>query len=148
MDEAGLGLPTSTLDDLEAMVSRLSFETCMVGLSQAASHLAHIRGNTQAQIRFAGDFFGDSRLVAKIRRLARRDDGMLEVFPEQHTTSLQRLLIIHARNVPLGQHDRREQATFNRAYIATSCLAENSTRGPIRDAPSRAEWLAFFIQPG
>lgn len=148
IDEDGLKLSQSTPDELREMASNLSFETCMVALGQLAAHIAHLRGDTEAQVQLAQSVFGDPRLVARIRRLAREVGGNLEVFAEQHITSLQRLLVLHAKSVPFGQHDPAEQRVFNRAFVATSCLTARDNLDSVSDPDNRARWLAYLIQNG
>src|SRR6266496_988229 len=134
MSEEALGLPESTPEDLQTLISELSFEICFLALAQLGAHITHRRGNTEAQLELAQLIFGDQRLVARIRRMSREVGDNLEVFPEQHTTAVQRLLVLHAKDVALGPEvGDSEQLIFNRAYVATSCLTSEGNLGALGD---------------
>jgi hypothetical protein len=149
MSEEALGLSESTPEELQALVSELSFEICMLALAQLAAHVRHMGGNTEAQLELAQVIFGDPRLVARIRRLARELGDNLEIFPEQHTTALQRLLVLDAKDVALGPAvEDGEQLIFNRAFVATSTLTAEEHLGASGDDEARTRWLAYLIQNG
>jgi hypothetical protein len=120
IDEDGLGLPVSSFEDLIDAVGHLSFEVGMVALSQLSAHVMQMRGDFDAQVELAEAVFGDPELVERIARMAKTVGGALEIFPEQHITALQRLLVLYARPAPLGQEDPNEQRIFNRVFPAVS----------------------------
>src|SRR5207248_3179192 len=63
--------------------------------------------------------------------------------------ALQRLLVLHAKEVALGAGvGDSEQLIFNRAYVATSCLTSEDNLGALRDEQARTRWLAYLIQNG
>jgi hypothetical protein len=67
-----------------------------VVIARLAAHVWQIRGDTAAQLALAPEIFSDLDFVARVERLARRDPERLEIFPEQHSTALQRLLVLFA----------------------------------------------------
>jgi hypothetical protein len=148
-DEAALGWPTSTPEDLAYAAGHLTFETGMVALAKLAAHVDHLRGNTRAQLKLAETVLGDDDLIARLTLFARTVNFELEVFPPQHITALQRLLVLHGRH---GQpeDDRRgqEQVIFNRIFFAMPSLSDDSGLGPIEEAGTRQRWLAYLIQNG
>ena len=149
VDEAGLGYSTSTFPDLTDAVGHLSFEVGMIALSQLSAHIVHMRGELNAQLELAQTVFGDDELVERIARVAKTVGGALEVFPEQHITALQRLLVLYGKSTPLGQEDPNEQRIFNRVFPAVSCLTAEDTLATSPDTKeARAGWLAYLIQNG
>lgn len=147
-DEEGLGWPTSTPEDLAYAAGHLTFETGMVALAKLAAHVDHLRGNTRAQLQLANTVFGDDDLVARLTRFARTVNFELEVFPLQHITALQRLLVLHGRDAQPEEDRGREQAIFNRIFFAMASLSDDSGLGPIEESGTRERWLAYLIQNG
>lgn len=145
VDEESVGLPASTPAEVEELVGGLSFETPMVGLAQMAAAVSHIRGDTAAQVELAGTIFASRRILAGIEKMAREVGDHLEVFPEQQITSLQRLLILHARDGDVGP---REQEIFDRALLAVAAFTGEENLGPIDGDEERARWLAYLIKNG
>jgi hypothetical protein len=148
-DEQGLGWPTSTPADLADAAGHLTFETGIVALAKLAAHVDHLRGNTRAQLTLAETVFGNDDLLARLNRFARMVNFELEVFPPQHITTLQRLLVLHGRDGQLEDDRRgREQVIFNRIFFATASLSDDSDLGPIEEQGTRERWLAYLIQNG
>ncbi|MGH2955435.1 MAG: hypothetical protein ACRDL6_00370, partial [Solirubrobacterales bacterium] len=69
-DEAALGYPISTPEDLAYAAGHLTFETGMVALARLAAHVEHMRGETRAQLSLAETVFGDGDLVVRLTRFA------------------------------------------------------------------------------
>jgi hypothetical protein len=147
IDEAGVGQPISTIEELREMVAALSFENAMLAISRLACHAWQIRGDTQAQLELVQTVFGDPDLVASISRLARREDR-LEIFPEQHAAILQRLLVLHGRDAQLGEAHEGEQAIFNRAWLAAATPTAELDRDPPTGPDGRRHWITYLIQNG
>lgn len=148
IDESGVGLPESSVERLRAMAAALGFENTMLAICRLACHAWQIRGETEAQLALAPAIFGDADLVAAISRLARRDPGRLEIFPEQHAAVLQRLLVLFGRDVQLGEVEDGDQAIFNQAWLAaatpTAELDRDSPDGP----DGHRHWITYLIQNG
>jgi hypothetical protein len=147
-DEAALGYPISTPKDLANAAGHLTFETGMMALARLAAHVEHMRGNPRAQLRLAEVVFGDADLVARLTRFAEAVDFELEVFPPQHISALQRLLVLHGADRALGEESNGEQAIFNRIFFAVASLSDDSGLGAIEEEGSRGHWLAYLIQNG
>jgi hypothetical protein len=145
LDEESVGLPTSTPAEVEGLVGHLSFETPMVGLAQMAAAVSHIRGDTAAQVELAETIFASRRILTGIKKMAREVGDHLEVFPEQQIASLQRLLVLHARD---GDGGPREQEIFDRALLAVAAFTAEENLGPIDGDEERARWLAYLIKNG
>lgn len=147
-DEAALGYPISTPEDLAVAAGHLTFETGMVALASLAAHVEHMRGDARAQLSIAESVFGDADLLARLTRFARSVNFELEVFPPQHITALQRLLVLHGADRALGEESDVEQAIFNRIFFAMASLSDDSGLGPIEEEGTRGNWLAYLIQNG
>lgn len=148
IDENGLGLRQSTPAELREMAAALCFENGMVALARMSAHAWHIKGDMQAQLKLAPEIFGDPRLVARIRLLAKGEPERLEIFPEQHSTALARLLVLYARDGTPGSVAEGEQEVFNRAYIGAATLTAERDRDTPRGADGRGNWIAYLIQNG
>jgi hypothetical protein len=120
----------------------------MVALARLAAHVEHMRGETRAQLGLAEAVFGDSDLVARVTRFARAVNFELEVFPPQHISALQRLLVLHGADRALGEESDAEQAIFNRIFFAMASLSDDSALGAIEEDGTRGRWLAYLIQNG
>ena len=147
-DEAALGYPISTPEDLASAAGHLTFETGMVALARLAAHVEHMRGETRAQLSLAETVFGDGDLVARLTRFAQAVNFELEVFPPQHISALQRLLVLHGADRALGEQSDEEQAIFNRVFFAMASLSDDSDLGAIKEEGTRERWLAYLIQNG
>jgi hypothetical protein len=142
-------LPTSTPEDLAYAAGHLNFESGMVALAKLAAHVDRLRENTQTQLTLAETVFGDDDLLARLNRFARMVNFELEVFPPQHITALQRLLVLHGRDGPLEDAGRgQEQVIFNRIFLAMASLSDDRGLGPIEEEGTRERWLAYLIQNG
>jgi hypothetical protein len=147
-DEAALGYPISTPEDLADAAGHLTFETGMVALARLAAHVEHMRGETRAQLSLAEAVFGAADLVARLTRFARAVNFELEVFPPQHISALQRLLVLHGADSALGEESDVEQAIFNRIFFAMASLSDDNGLGAIEEEGTRGRWLAYLIQNG
>lgn len=147
-DESVLGLPVSTPEELAEAVGELTFGTTMLALARLAAHVNHMRGDTRAQLELAGEVFGDPSLLAGLQRFARTVNYELEVFPPQHITALQRLLVLHGREGAIGEHRPGEQAVFNRIFFAVAALSDERDLGSPHEEAQRDRWLAYLIQNG
>lgn len=148
IDESGVGLPESSVEGLRVMTASLSFENAMLAICRLACHAWQIRGETAAQLALAPVIFGDADLAAAISRLARRDSGRLEIFPEQHAAVLQRLLVLFGRDAQLGEVTDGEQAIFNRAWLAAATPTAELDRDPPDGPDGRQHWITYLIQNG
>jgi hypothetical protein len=148
IDEGGLQLKQSTPAGLRGMAGRLSFENGMVALARLEAHIWHIRGDLDAQLALAPEIFGDPDFVARVRRLAKAEPDRLEIFPEQHSAALQRLLVLFAKEGTPGTAQDGEQDVFNRAYVAAATLTTEYEKEPPSGLEGRAHWLAYLIQNG
>lgn len=147
VDESSLQLRVSSPDELKEMAGLLSFENSMLAISRLASHAWHMRGDTEAQLRLAPEVFGEPGLIAAITQLAKAIPP-LEVFPEQHSAVLQRLLVLHGREAVLGESEEGEQAVFNRAWLAAAVPAGELDRDTPDGPDGRRDWIAYLIQNG
>jgi hypothetical protein len=146
IDESAFGLPVSTAEDLNSMVSKLGFERTMLCIARIANRGWHTRGETDVQIAMAREVFGQSPLTDAITSAARQNDR-LEIFPEQHASVLQRLLVLRARSAAVDEYREGEQETFNRAWLAAA--APTGAMGRHEDAPrDRLDMVAMLIQNG
>lgn len=148
LEEDGVGLSQSSPDDLTQLVGELNFEIGMLAVSKLSSHVSHIRGDTDAQLALAPEIFGDRDLADAIARLARSEDGLLEIFPDQHAAILQRLLVLSGRDAQLGEPGRAEQVAFNRAWLAAGTLTDLLDHDRLASPDDRSRWVAFLIQNG
>jgi hypothetical protein len=147
-DETALGYPISTPEDLADAAGHLTFEAGMVALARLAAHVEHMRRETRAQLSLAEAVFGDADLVARLTRFAEAVNFELEVFPAQHISALQRLLVLHGADRALGEESGVEQAIFNRIFFAMASLSDDSGLGAIEEEGTRGRWLAYLIQNG
>ncbi|HEU4393327.1 MAG TPA: hypothetical protein VFR04_06800 [Solirubrobacterales bacterium] len=147
IDEGGLNQRVSTPDELKAMAAHLSFENAMLALSRLASHVWHIRGDTEAQIQLARHVFGEPKLAPAIAQLARAVPE-LEIFPEQHSAVLQRLLVLYGREAVLGESQEDEQMVFDRAWLAAAVPNGELDRDTPEGPEGRRDWIAYLIQNG
>jgi hypothetical protein len=149
-DEVRAGYPrNSTPEELIEMVSGLPLEPGMVALAQLSAHVAHFPLDTKAQLELAPTIFGDLRLVAHLKRFEREARGDLVIFPQQHMTALQRLLVLHGEDVALGaERPAAEQEVFNRAFFAAGALTDDRKPGPPGDPASREAWITHLLQNG
>jgi hypothetical protein len=145
IDEESVGLTPSTPAEVEGLAAQLSFETPMVGLAQMAAAVFHIRGDTAAQIELAKTIFASRTILAGIEKMAREVGDHLEVFPEQNIASLQRLLVLSARE---GEIRPREQEIFDRALVGVAAFSAEENLGAVDGAEERARWLAYLIKNG
>lgn len=148
IDETGLGLTQSTPAELRAMAGLLGFENGMVALARLEAHISHVRGDTPAQLGLAEEVFGDPRFVDRVRQLAAAEPDHLEIFPEQHSAVLQRLLVLYAEVGTPGTVREGEQEVFNRCYVASATLTTESDKESISGTAGRTHWLAYLIQNG
>jgi hypothetical protein len=148
IDEGGLRLEQSTPAELRQMAGRLGFENGMVALARLEAHVWHVRGDLPAQLALAEAVFGDVDFLARVRRLARSEPDRLEIFPEQHSAVLQRLLVLFAEEGTPGSVRDGEQEVFNRAYVAAATLTGESDKEPLSGQTGRTHWLAYLIQNG
>jgi hypothetical protein len=147
VDEGGLNQRVSTSEELKAMAAHLSFEGSMLAISRLASRAWHIRGDIDAQLELAAQVFGDPRLPPAIAHLASAVPT-LEVFPEQHSAVLQRLLVLHGREARLGESREHEQVVFDRAWFAAAVPAGELHKGAPDGPNGRRDWIAYLVQNG
>ena len=147
-DEAAIGYPISTPEELADAAGHLTFETTMVALARLAAHVEHMRGETRAQLGLAEAVFGDADLVARLTRFAQAVNFELEVFPPQHISALQRLLVLHGAERAIGEESDVEQAIFNRIFFAMASLSDDGGLDAIEEEGTRGRWLAYLIQNG
>lgn len=147
IDESGLNQRVSTPDELKAMAAHLSFENAMLAISRLASYAWHIRGDTEAQLQLVPHVFGEPRLVPAIAQLARAVPE-LEIFPEQHSAVLQRLLVLYGREAVLGESQEGEQMVFDRAWLAAAVPSGELDRDTPEGPEGRKDWIAYLIQNG
>jgi hypothetical protein len=147
-DEAALGYPISTPEDLADAAGHLTFETGIVALARLAAHVEHMHGEPRTQLSLAEAVFGDADLIARLTRFAQAVNFELEVFPPQHISALQRLLVLHGADRALGEETDVEQSIFNRIFFAMASLSDDSGLGAIEEEGSRGRWLAYLIQNG
>jgi hypothetical protein len=147
-DEAALGYPISTPEELAGAAGHLTFETGMVALARLAAHAEHLRGEPRVQLSLAEPVFGDADLVARLTRFAQAVNFELEVFPPQHISALQRLLVLHGADRALGEESDEEQAILNRIFFAMASLSDDGGFGAIEEAGTRGRWLAYLIHNG
>jgi hypothetical protein len=148
IDEAGVGLPVSSLERLRRMATALDFENSMLAISRLACHAWQMRGDTDRQLALAPAIFGDADLVAAISRLARNKQDPLEIFPEQHAAVLQRLLVLLAHESAAENDRDAEQVIFNRAWLAAAAPSGDFEAVSPTDPGGRQDWIAYFIQNG
>ena len=147
LDEASLNQRVSTPEELKAMAAHLGFENAMLAISRLASYAWHIRGDTEAQLELVPQIFGEPLLAPAIRQLT-KTIPVLEIFPEQHSAILQRLLVLHGRKAALGESQDGEQTVFNRAWLAAA-VPNGELDHDTPDGPSgRKGWIAYLIQNG
>ena len=120
----------------------------MVALARLAAHVEHMRGETRAQLGLAEAVFGAADLVARLTRFAQAVNFELGVFPPQHISALQRLLVLQGADGALGEESDVEQAIFNRIFFAMASLSDDNGLGAIEEEGTRGRWLAYLIQNG
>lgn len=147
VDESSLDQRVSTPEELKAMATHLSFENGMLAISRLASHTWHIRGDTEAQLQLAEYVFGEPRLAPAIAQLASSVPD-LEIFPEQHSAVLQRLLVLYGRDGVLGESQEGEQLVFDRAWLAAAVPTGQLDRDTPDGPEGRRDWIAYLIQNG
>lgn len=148
VDEAALGLKTSTYADLVGYVSSLTCEPVMVALAKVIAEVRNLRGDTEAQLKLADRIFADGDLSRRFKRFVKSHPGDVEILTEQHLNALQRLLLIHGKYGAVESDVGGQQADFNKAVLATTCLtAMHDLAGQDPDA-SQGEWLAYLVQNG
>jgi hypothetical protein len=147
IDESSLNQRVSSSEELKAMAARLSFENAMLAISRLAAHAWHIRGDTDAQVQLAPHVFGEPLLAPAIEQLASAVP-QLEVFPEQHSAVLQRLLVLYGRDAVLGERQDDEQMVFDRAWLAAAVPTGDLDRDAPDGPDGRRDWIAYLIQNG
>lgn len=149
IDEGGVGLPVSGIDELKAMAAELNFERTMLAISRLSAQAWHTRGESNRQLAMVPEVFGDPDLTEKIRLLVRRESERLEIFPEQHAAILQRLLVLYGRNLDLKDPRKPgEQEAFNRAWLAAAVPSYELDRESPIGRVGRQHWIAYLIQNG
>jgi hypothetical protein len=142
--ESELGMPETSLYSLREMVSQLPFEG-------AALHIATLQGRIEAvltdpagQRGLAQEFFGGRHeLLARYAAVFRRQPSRT-VFSPQPIMLLQRLLIEHARDVPLRDLTSAEFRVIQDAVLGAHSAAEVSLDS-LPEA-SRDHLLAYELQ--
>ncbi|MBK5219541.1 MAG: hypothetical protein JJE35_07130 [Thermoleophilia bacterium] len=147
IDESSLNQRVSTSEEVKAMAAHLGFENSMLAISRIASHAWHIRGDLKAQLQLAPHVFGDPRLAPAIAHLASLVPE-LEIFPEQHSAVLQRLLVLYGREAVLGESREGEQLVFDRAWLAAAVPTGELDRDTPEGPEGRRDWIAYLIQNG
>lgn len=101
--ESELGLPESTLPQLERVASELPFEAAMLNVALLQGRLEPILGNPVGHWQLARWFYeGRPALLARYERVPRLEPSRT-IFSPQALTLLMRVLIDHAIDEPLRE---------------------------------------------
>ena len=144
VDETAVGLPTSSLSGLEALVKKIGFEPAVAGLANVAIWIDDLPFDISSQMELARQIFCVDWIVERIESFLRPHPRAV-VVAEQHVVALNRLLVLHARDVPIAAIDERETLLIERALLGMSALSE--ARG-LSDSDPPSDWVPFFVQNG
>lgn len=146
-DEAALGWPVSTEDELKGLVSQLPFEPSMLMLSCLEAAASLVSQDREGQLAVARQFFGaDAPVVAALTNWVAQDKAHF-VFDSRHFATFRVLLVLHAQDAALGDGDP-DAALFTRALFATSALFEAASSAPETPTGKFEDWLAFTLRGG
>jgi hypothetical protein len=140
--EAEMRLPTSSIDDIVRMLSRIGFEFGMWRLSALASACGRGVADLDRQLQIAGSFFIDDDLRARATTVIATQGRY--VFAEQHATRLMRLLALHGADRPLSDEPADHGALLERAYVAMGSIRDGGYSG----VPSTKRALMHIIRSG
>ena len=134
VDEEALGLEVSTLASLEHLVAQIGFEPAVAGLANVAIWIDGLSFHAGSQMQMARQIFSLDWIVDRIARfLAPQERGV--VVAEQHLAALHRLLVLHARDIPMAKYDNNETLHVERS-VAGNVRVRRSPRAE-RHRPSR-----------
>jgi hypothetical protein len=138
-----LGLEPSAFEELEARVSGLPRESCLVILSEVLARLWRIGHDPRRHLDLAQAFFGPTPALERLIRFVVAGPSRV-VFSEQGLVALQRLLLLHGQDGPVRELTDDELISLRWAVLAVADLI-----GPGEDElPSATprDWLAYLTQ--
>lgn len=151
LNEEELGLEPATLEQLIGTVERLPFEHSFLLLARLAAALWHVREDAQAQIQLVAGF-DMPVLLERVSDLVAQHEARgsrLVVFAEQYITTLQRLLIDHARPLDLAyeptEWDLRSTVS---AYFSTATIVSAADADLREGEVDATRWLVYWLKNG
>jgi hypothetical protein len=151
INEDELGLPSSTLPQLIALVSTLPFERCFLLVSRLLAKLDDIRDDAHAQLEVvrSWDMPGAAEVLEKIVRRHEAEGGRIVVFAEQYLTVLQRLLVEHAADLTMVYEPTDRDLMRLIAAIFASATVTSAADADLQQGDVTAErWLLFTVKNG
>jgi hypothetical protein len=151
LNEEELGLEPATLEQLIGTVERLPFEHSFLLLARLAAALWHVREDAQAQIELVAGF-DMPVLLERVAELVAQHEARgsrLVVFGEQYITTLERLLIDHARPLDLAyeptEWDLRSTVS---AYFSTATIVSAADADLREGEVDASRWLVYWLKNG
>lgn len=150
-DEAELGMPVSTVDDVRAQLRNLPFSATVERVASVAARLWPIRGDVTQQRQLLEEFVHRSEHLAAYDRFLggpRNDLGeRLYVLDEQQLHVLQRLVLEEASDEEAewgAEHDAALEAAF---LGITSVVGDGAVRLQSEERGLQ-DWIGFLTQNG
>jgi hypothetical protein len=142
--EVELGLPESTLPQLERVASELPFEASMLNVALLQGRLEPILSNPAGHWQLARWFYeGRPALLERYERVLRLEPSRT-IFSPQALTLLMRVLIDHAIDEPLRELTSVEQGKLQDAVLGSHSALETALEElPVPDLEHR---LAYELQ--
>lgn len=151
LNEEELGIEPATLEQLIGTVERLPFEHSFVLLARLAAALWHVREDAQAQVQLVARF-DMPVLLERVAELVTQHEARgsrLVVFAEQYITTLQRLLIDHARPLGLGYEPTEwDLRSAVRAYFSTATIVSAADADLREGEVDATRWLVYWLKNG
>ena len=151
-DQAALGLPVSTLDDVRAHVRRLRFTDTIAVVANVAARLWLIRSEPSRQRVLLEQLVRDPRTLAAYDRFlaGQRNDlqERLYVLSEQQLQVLQRLVIEEAAEGEDGAWNPEGLAALEDAFLGVTSVVGDGAARVHSDERRLEDWLGFLTQNG
>ena len=148
-DEDAAGLPVSPLTDVEQWVTQIPFEPGMGMIATIAARVFGLRGDQAGQLELARELVGDGPVLERLQTWLQHEGPKAQLFAEQHTLMLERLLIEHGDHglisslfAPPGP------ALVVRSLIGCTSVAYAVGEDMSKDARIPEDLLAVFLQNG
>ena len=148
-DEEAAGLPISSLDAVQHLASTIPFEAGMAMVAAIAAKVFALRGDQPGQLTLAQELVGEGPVLEALRVWMKREGPKAQLFAEQHTLMLERILVEHAKpGLVTAGLTPPEPANVVRALFGCTSIAFAAGEEMSRDARLPEDLLAIFLQNG